>query len=294
MTSSYKLNNVPLSSIVQYITDTTRNDAFGSANLTLKTDYTSKFASNINERPNNTNYKYKDTDISSYCIAPWKEGTSTETITAPSWCTKIRAVLVGGGGGGGNGQASVSSINNYHFNMFSHHNQDWDVFYPGLSGGGGGGGGFVYIADTALTGTLIATVGGGGGANTGGQYSVIQMNSQNLIVAYGGSGGANGSGTNGAGGAGGSTQGGYIAVSGAAGSNGGSITGGNAGNSGLNAQTQYASSLTYGNGGKGGDAGKNPYYAHNVFGGTQTDAQIAGQGGSSGTSGYYRIYYLTN
>lgn len=66
------------------------------------------FNSDINEKPANLGYKYNNIDISTYCIATYIESSVTTFTSVPTWCNKIRAILVGGGGSGGTGSIGTT------------------------------------------------------------------------------------------------------------------------------------------------------------------------------------------
>lgn len=110
MANYYYKTNTTLSSIIKGTTNTNIQAAYGgTGGLTIAT---TTFSSVVTETPSTLNYSYQGTDISTSCIAYWVEG-SSGTPTKPTWCTKIRAVLVGGGGAGANGQTGnyVSAVN---------------------------------------------------------------------------------------------------------------------------------------------------------------------------------------
>lgn len=106
----YKSNgvSVELSSSIKYFTNSAAATAY---NLTY-TNYSSQFQ-NITETPNTTNYKYQNSDLSTFSIASWIETTASTSISLPTWCNKIRAVLVGAGGGGGAGQNATTNTNQH-------------------------------------------------------------------------------------------------------------------------------------------------------------------------------------
>lgn len=64
------------------------------------------FINSVDETVLPLGYTINGTDISQWCIAKYVESSGSTTYTSiPGWCTKIRAVLVGGGGNGGQGTA---------------------------------------------------------------------------------------------------------------------------------------------------------------------------------------------
>ena len=94
---------VSLSTIIKGITDSNINSKFNN-----QFDTASKtFKSTINEAPSEIQYLYNGVDIYTNCIAYNIVGNSTGNI--PSWCNKIRAVLVGGGAGGQSGQTGKNN-----------------------------------------------------------------------------------------------------------------------------------------------------------------------------------------
>jgi len=110
MANYYKNSTtLTLGNIIAGITDSTICASFQNAS----SDYTSAsftFKSVIDETPSeNLGYLYKGTDIRNNSIAYYTNNGGSKTI--PSWCNKIRAVLVGGGGGGQTGIVGSSSTN---------------------------------------------------------------------------------------------------------------------------------------------------------------------------------------
>ena len=104
-TTNYYKNNIALNSICKYITSNTpdiSNNFYKSMNIPSGT---LTFSSSINETPLNLGYSYKGTDISQYFIANYIESSTTNFTNSqiPSWCTKIRTILVGAGGSGSDG-----------------------------------------------------------------------------------------------------------------------------------------------------------------------------------------------
>lgn len=330
------------------------------------------FTSSINENPANLGYKYNNIDISTYCIATYIESSVTTFSSVPSWCNKIRAILVGGGGTGGTGSIGTTQdtkiqndgkfyVKFRHYNQSAHtgyeqsiqyfifentkytdittnavnvlnntntgnivwnnttnkyyqlyntadfddiqyvvQNQNdqyvgWDTYdhettneyisisskmenenyvqsvqVLGTGGAGGGGGGFLYL-ETALNATnrnqiTLNSV----GAST---HTSITISGTTYTALKGGA--ATSNTTVGSGG----TVTGTVNIS-ASGNAGVTTTTSTGGSGGLSGLSNYSTVLpTYGRGGDGGDA---------VVKG-QTAAP-----GDSGTTGYYRIYYLTD
>ena len=104
--SNYKINTNTISQICFQNDNTTYTDVSNNYFKNIKlTSKSPTFSGTINEKPNNSGYKYNGTDVSTFCIAPYVESEgSTAYSSTPVWCTKIRAVLVGGGGSGVVGQ----------------------------------------------------------------------------------------------------------------------------------------------------------------------------------------------
>ena len=281
--------------LCSYLTNTAVSSNFNNIGLVIgnQTPF-----NNIIESPTTLNYSITNTDISSYTIAGYISGTGGESsITLPSWCTKIRAVLVGGGGGGGASTLKIQidqiqHVHNEGYNQGSftlykfHHNQDVVVqTHQALVGGGsGGGGGFIYIPTCTVTGIqqLQAYAGSGGVATGSGQNTTLTMvlsNVTNVLVAGTGAGG----GTTTAGG-GGATQipsqlvGQLNGFSGGNGENGNQVDTAVGGGSGAVQSPYTPNQNVYGYGGNGGF-------------GTAQNVSYTGDGGSQG---YYRIYYLTD
>ena len=292
-------NNILLSDLTKYITNTNSYNSFENSGLTLLAPYTSDFTSLVVEIPNsNLNYEYLNVDISTYSIATWVDSASTFP-SLPSWCTKIRAVLIGGGGAGAQGSFSYNVQNNNHQNgqgqVSNQHNHDNQDIYVGQSGGGGGGGGFVFLNTTNVTQVGIQVGIGGQGNGVAGGATTLTINGSTVIKALGGAGAALAAG----GGAGG-TQGGTTVASGTAGTVVPATDYVGVVGEGLPGGQQYINSgiiKTYGTGGGGTSAS---YYS--------TSRRYTGQGQpqdwvydfpagisyDNGTNGYYRIYFLTN
>jgi hypothetical protein len=106
--ANFYRNNVPLfntnlvsvtsvpNGIIQCYTNS--NDLYKNNGITIasNTGYTS--ITNIDQSANTINYKINDVDISRWCIASYIEGNTILSQTMPSWCKKIRVILIGGGG----------------------------------------------------------------------------------------------------------------------------------------------------------------------------------------------------
>ena len=97
--NKYKYKGENLTSLVNSINNVDLSSYF--IGLTTST-YTSPFLNTINEKQNDLKYTYLNEDISKWSIANYTEN----TVSKPSWCTAIRAVLIGGGGNGASGQSS--------------------------------------------------------------------------------------------------------------------------------------------------------------------------------------------
>jgi hypothetical protein len=309
MSNFYKKGNIEINQYAGTITSSAAFNAFKSntAEFTLSTSYSSTFTNLINEKPtNNFNFTYKDTDISQYCIATYVESNGTAYTALPSWCNKIRAILIGGGGGGRTGDnggvnAYVPAVNyNHQHNQEHQHNafpaqyKDFDRHLDGgqdtpavpssnntgASGGGGGGGAFIYLDLVDITNNksnFAVSLGTGGAASTNGNATKITINSNAIYSAGGGSGSND---TNG--GAAGSASG-PTSNDSNSGNAGASSSNRGGGSSGLNTSNKtYSNNTTitsYGNGGAGTSG---------------TNGPNAATTGGSGNDGYYRIYFLTS
>jgi hypothetical protein len=305
--SNYYLNSntVKLSDVAKYITDTNVANAYVGNGLTANT---SVFTTSVTENPNNFNYKYNGTDISTYCIAAYVESSGSNTFSSiPAWCKNIRAILIGGGGGGSQHYYNFDAHrnqNNNRNNSEEHDNNNNDQ-HQHISGAGGGGGGFIYLKTTLVTSVSIQVGSGGGPANPGG--NTILTTSAGTFSAYGGGGGTRTvvSGiSQGVGGDGGITtqvtNGAYN--NGTAGTKTDNQTfsstvtdrtfkGGVGGNAGTqNTYTTNTDILNYGKGGDGVsityriDSSQQQWGTHN--------APTSTQAATSGSGGYYRIYFL--
>ena len=127
--SNYYTNSIRLSDIIQYDTNGIVKSKFSGLSITTKTDYSGFNSSYINEQiQTGTGYNYSGTDISSYCIAAYTESASGNfsSSSIPSWCNKIRAVLIGGGGGGA---STYNNDQNVHQNYDSNQHQHYDSNY---------------------------------------------------------------------------------------------------------------------------------------------------------------------
>ena len=103
---------------------TTTTNITDSFRTTTIPSYTSIFNSNIDEKLTSTSltgYKYNGVDICVNAIATFIESSNTTPvnvdipITIPSWCNKIRAILIGGGGSGGPCPGNVYTPEANHF-----------------------------------------------------------------------------------------------------------------------------------------------------------------------------------
>jgi len=131
MSSNYYYNSNHFDSLVYYYNKNAIVD-LSNAFINLQgnsASYTSPFNSNINEKPSTLFYKYKNTDISEYCVAFYTEN----NYSIPNWCNKIRAVLIGGGGTGGASQYSTFVIQINTMNNFRTFNYQGDYNSAGQS-----------------------------------------------------------------------------------------------------------------------------------------------------------------
>jgi hypothetical protein len=283
-------NGIPISSLVNCIKNTNSYNAYKNSGISLNADY-NDFTSTIIETPNSAfNYKYNGTDISTYSIATWVDSNSGFS-SLPSWCTKIRAVLIGGGGAGAKGDFSYNVQNNTHINnsiqISANHNHDNQDVFVGQSGGGGGGGGFVFLNTTNAS-QVSVELGIGGRANgESGTATTLIINGSTVVKALGGGGAsiANGGG-------GGGTQGGSTVANGGNGQ-------GNKG-AGVPGGQQYINSSALESYGKAGGGTSASYHLVNrTYTGHENPHDFVYYFPSDvnyqpGNDGYYRIYFLSN
>lgn len=117
MSNYYKYINstsVPLSTIVKYCKTAQNLTSVQTSfnNFTGVSTVESIFTSgSVNETPSDLGYQINGTDISSFFIANFSDYTTSTSIQIPSWCTKIRFILIGGGGNGGTGGAGTNYWN---------------------------------------------------------------------------------------------------------------------------------------------------------------------------------------
>lgn len=291
-------NNILISDQVQFIKNTNSYNAYKNSGLSLNSGY-NDFTSSIIETPNSAfNYKYNGTDISTYCVATWVDSNSGFS-SLPSWCTKIRAVLIGGGGAGHQGEFSYNVQNNNHQNNSiqnsNNHNHDNQDIYRGHTGGGGGGGGFVFLNTTNAS-EVSVQLGIGGQANgESGTATTLIINGSTVVKALGGLGAAFNDAGNGGG-----TQGGSLVANGGHGSlvpaddyvgvRGGGVPGGQG----------YVNSATIESYGKGGGGTAASFYeTGRSYTGHEDPHDFVFYFPShihyqAGNDGYYRIYFLSN
>lgn len=101
--TKYLINGTPLSDMLYY--DTTNPNTNIAKFLSLNIDSSANDIINnaVSVRPTVTGYQIGGVDIGNNLFFKYVEITTSQTITIPSWCTKINAILIGGGGGGGGG-----------------------------------------------------------------------------------------------------------------------------------------------------------------------------------------------
>lgn len=325
--ANYYKNGTALNQIITTTTFTSQN--FFSNFVSNNPSYSSDFTNTIVETANTLNYKINGVDIAGGSIAYWVGGTQANGgITVPSWATKIRAVLIGAGGSGSssilnqivqqqnhnntlsinqqnhhslpnqqdnnhntiqindNNTTNVNNNNHYEQQLNQsdnngipkHHNSN-SVNYnhdnvilqqqTNQNGGSGGGGGFIYLSDFTLNPLQIQVICG-----TGSTTLTIGQG-QNIFTSNSG---GNASGNQ-------SGIGGSLLVQSTnqptttlnTGQSGQSTTPPTGGQSGVNIYSTNSTILTYGKGGYGG-----------------TGDPVGINGGQSGNTGYYRIYFLTN
>ncbi len=316
---SYYRDTVPLNEIINKLTNSSVNSVFKNNNIPTDYSYVSTFSSLIDEKPSVTNFKYQGIDIQEYCVAPYEESSSVNFSSSklPSWCTKIRAVLIGGGGGGASAQVNTVQAANYWAGNYTHH-QACKYYNKGQSSGGyryqnnryqitvtnqaanywggaqqlnaggsgGGGGSFVYLPTIDITSSknnnnVSITVGQGGTGGQGqgktGQGGTSTNYNDDQYNIIA-------SGGNGATltqrGTGGSFN--LQNIHGGHGANGGHGTQrqGNQAGAGGQCNLDNINSNSYKNYGKGG-SGSNATHGN-------------GPPGGNGTKGFYRIYFLSS
>ena len=254
---------------------------------------------------NNTNYNVNGVDIKTLFLPYYQEFTSgSGTLTIPSWCHYIKAMLIGGGGGGGGGNSDYVQGD----------------FQAGSSGGGGA---FVNTQSISVTGgsTLTYNVGvlgsggglggnGGNGGNSTISYSGTTYTAGGGGFGYGGSGNGNQYGSGGiAYGSSSLNHNGYDGIVG-----GFDLYTVNSNNTGLSGTSRITSAywitsgfyslfspneLVGGVPFMGGNSGftytyqniQNANYGLGGAGGFGTKSAQGNTGGISGNGGYIRIYY---
>jgi hypothetical protein len=262
---------------------------------------------NINSRQTKLNYSIDNVDVTEYSMAIFTENAAGGTTTTiPSWCTNIRAVLVGGGGG--SQPSYIPSGNQYdYYDNNSGYNSQYGAtnkFYRNYeqhlhrtyAGNGGGGGGFIYISSMDVKGyqSINVTCGGGGSDSSSGGNTILTIvkNNQTSTFTAGGGGNVDGGVTtitnnigagitsaNGQGGGASQTIGGLYEVK---------YQGGIQ-------SSQYTTSIG-GGGGQDGSINMNPQTKNTSLtwgiGGTASNSYKDVVVGNSGNQGFYRIYYI--
>jgi hypothetical protein len=124
-------NTNPLTSVPNGIIQcfTYSNDLYKNNGSTIASNnYTS--ITNIDQSANTINYKINDVDISRWSIASYTEGNATFSQTMPTWCKKIRVILIGGGG-----YYTAESHNNQHQiivnSQIQHHEDERNSYNDG-------------------------------------------------------------------------------------------------------------------------------------------------------------------
>jgi hypothetical protein len=314
--SNYKNNELPLNTICNSITNANISNFYKGLSIPSSS---ANFINGINEKPNNLGYSYENIDISEYCIAAYVESSGTQFTSIPSWCKKIRAILVGAGGNGASGAKGsnqrVDAVHHNYLNEHHHknnanqnsanHNYDYDggidITYNVSNdennrhnNTGNHNNKFNHQNTPAYD---VQTNGAGGGGGGGGGFIYLDTTDivgKSLQIQGGDSNkntvltiqttaytalGGNNANSTTLGTAG-STQGTTnINGTGKSGQNGQGANNTTKGLGGKAGLSIYSNTLSYGKGGDGSDG----------VGGLGT--VIAG---SSGQSGYYRIYFLTN
>jgi hypothetical protein len=133
--SNYKSYDLSFNELCSYFTDSNIIDNYYK---NTKISYKAPdFTSIIEEKPNSLGYSYNkdgsNIDISKFSIAKYIEKSGNFTISntdIPSWCTKIRAVLVGAGGSGAIGSDGKNTyepavnINRLNKNVYEYQRQN--------------------------------------------------------------------------------------------------------------------------------------------------------------------------
>jgi hypothetical protein len=133
--SNYKSYDLSFNELCSYFTDSNiTSNYYKNTNIVTKA---SDFTSIIEEKPNSLGYSYNkdgnNIDISLFSIAKYIEKSGNFTISntdIPSWCTKIRAVLVGAGGSGAIGSDGKNTyepavnINKLNKNVYEYQRQN--------------------------------------------------------------------------------------------------------------------------------------------------------------------------
>jgi len=137
--SNYYKESIRLSNICLSInTSDVSNNSFKNLNIPLNST-AGFFTGTVNEKPDNLGYTINGTDISTYCIANYFETSSATSFTTPSWCKKIRAVLIGAGGSGSVGQSAQNTTNaatnqneilHYNYIYWAQHNDRFHIRNP--------------------------------------------------------------------------------------------------------------------------------------------------------------------
>ena len=176
----------------------------------------------------------------------------TQTITFPTFATKMAAIVIGGGGNGGGNSA----------------------YSPGK---GGGGGGAVVFKDYTVTGGATASV------TVGSALATSSIIVSGTTIAQANPGTSGNTSTAGTGGTATSTVAGAVTVTGGAGGN---VNGTGGSVSQLVPYSLTSLNITQGHGGGGGGgAGNTCGGAGGTYGGGRASAYGSGAGGANGTGG---------
>lgn len=336
--SNYYKNNVDISLYAsKWITNSNAYASFkkaaGNFSVTLDTNYAPTFTSQIDESlTNTTGYKYNGVDIATYMVASFVESSTSNfsSTQIPSWCNKLRVILIGGGAGGGTAQTSyywgganwnqqTARVDQHGCHYYDSDQSsgrysqqtdryDYDVPYNGnqqapsqnttAGGGGGGGGAFIYLPafDVTSTKSTVEIQVGAGGAG-GAAYNRDNGNLDNTQRNRGQAGQATILKISNA----------NYSVAGGGGINNNAWEAGAAGtasgiNTGTNNPGQEGQAYINASGGAAGVSGCSDTYSTNTtirsygVGGRGSDAR-QGTGypaGGNGTNGYYRVYFLTS
>lgn len=128
MSNYYKNSDKDISKQIYVIGNSIIGNSFKPIfDASLNENYIGLNSVYVNEKINATNYLYNGVDICNNCFAVYidsEQNKNISNIVIPSWCSKIRAILIGGGGGGKsfiNTQTNVPANHNIVITNFQFH-----------------------------------------------------------------------------------------------------------------------------------------------------------------------------